>query len=903
MNGKILERKDIKDIIVKATEWAAMIVVLYVCSVFFIYKSNFKFDFFEDIPRRYTVMAPLVLVAAVRLVVCFIKDRGSAETAKDIKRVYVKYLLMLLCFLPCAVVSHRFEYVYFIYIACAAYCLNGIDADRIMKAFVVTIGVLLAATILSSLAGVLPNYIYYTSEQSRSNVFRCSYGIGYPTDLASCFVFLILFFWGSRRERNAYTIIPLVTLTLLTAAGVYFFVNSMTSVACLILTAVMMLFDLAEKSLSERYGKIGPLLKFTGTAAAISFTLLGMLFYVLTWMFGKGSDFAVKIDGWNHKRLAMAWQAYGNYGINAFGALTPQSGAGGGDIRKTVTPYEFLDSSYALMLIRYGWVLTVLAAALWVWMAVKALKAGRRNLAYAMAVIAVHAFSEHHFPELDYNILIAMPLCVFSGSGAPAAEKEKRSQAARRNGGLTGWAVFAAAASVMIFLLPGFLSKVRTVSQLKGWNAGDRKIAALIFFIVCIGLTALFCRSAYLFILIRLNRTKISRRAVLSWLLAAAVLTGAGLLWMNRVVSDGMTAQEPRLSADDEAVKLIMSAAEEPVYADTLEELYKERYQWISGRIETSEEIGRKRRGTIICEREPEKNKLIITGAVYAEISDLTSVYTYDDAVMRVLKENGYTVRGYYYTERELSGPQIALMNAAENKSSSGLSLYSGRYNAVYELSADTSTLPAEGAVCSLAITAYGGSVTIVERDVMAEEFDSDGHASAELACSIGDRAGVCFNVEPQGGADISVNRVKWRRNYSEDIWRTYDSRGRLITERYFTLDGKPKKRWNGQYCDLFEYNNGDMHWTRVKYLDENGEMITASDRYAQIVRTYGEKEGAWYYIFDQYFDAQGAPFGIGAEGYIGAYYEYVDGELTITHYQDKDGNIVSAEAGTDEAA
>ena len=81
-------------------------------------------------------------------------------------------------------------------------------------------------------------------------------------------------------------------------------------------------------------------------------------------------------------------------GIKLFGTAFDMVGYGSETVKRS--GYNFVDSSFCLILVRYG--AAVLAAVLVVYFIVerKALRSGKRKLMVAFALISIHSIIEHH---------------------------------------------------------------------------------------------------------------------------------------------------------------------------------------------------------------------------------------------------------------------------------------------------------------------------------------------------------------------------------------------------------------------------------------------------------------------------------------------------------------------------
>lgn len=829
--------KEHKDIL-KASEWLALAVVMHYCMFRFMQSTSFDF-MFSSFYSKFTFCS-LLAVGSLRLGVWLWREYKASGITKSL----TSKILIIGIFGICSVLLEiKFDYTFFLNLLFAAFCLCGIDKDKILKAFTICIGTMLATVVLCCLAGVIPNNLYFSSEGLRDNLLRASYGITYPTDFASCFVFLFLFIWcGGNRKP----VLPLLGLILLTAWFIYTHANSNSSELCLLLMAVFVVWEALEHRFFAKHKKI---LSIAGWTAVGLFPLLGIVFYGLTWLYGQGNNFAVQANSFLHGRLSLTWDGIQTYGINAFGAATTQNGAGGGDIPTWTGSYNFLDSSYGLLLVRYGWVLTLVMTVIWVWMTRRTLHTGHRAMAYAMAVIAVHSFSEHHFPEINYNIMLAMPLCCL----LPCRETEEKRIPEKNIIRWIPWLVFGAIAVCCLLSLPLVLARLRTVVDLNNWENSLPAFVCCLLYVALVGLIGFFLSR-----LISSRIEKEKQKAPIIGLICTACIICAAFGWIEITINNG--AGEVRLSADTKPMQIILSTTDEPVYVDPLEELYIRNYPGISGYALTPEELAANRKGTILMDREPEKNKLIATGAIYAEISAYSSIYTYDRKVAEALRSVGYTCRGYYYSERSFDNREIAKLNNLEiNEDGSllltgdgssiveepKLSLYSGAYRTTFDLSLDS--YPAEGKICRVSVTTHKGEKQVLQREITADEFDENGHAV--VACDYTINASPTVRFETESIVPIRVNRISWDRNETVDLWYAYDAEGKLLSEAYYSLDGKAAEQPGGFSVIRQEFDKTGCLVGR-KYLNADGQPMARTDGYSEAKWILNETTNAFDLTF-----------------------------------------------------
>ena len=482
--------------------------------------------------------------------------------------------------------------------------------------------------------------------------------------------------------------------------------------------------------------------------------------------------------------LSLLWNSYIKYGIHPFGAMTPQNGAGGSLIHTET--YEFLDSSYGLLLIRYGWVFTLIAAILWVWMTRKAIKTGHRRLALAMAVIAFHSISEHHFPEMNYNIILFMPLCNFALIRQPV---EKRIAVKET---LAGWLAGLIIAVPYVLLLPGMLSRTRALFVIKGWTGGGEKVlGAFLYWLSWLAIPVLvwlLLRRLLSQVLMKQTRDKKNCRSILAGLLVVILAGTMSAVWTNRQISDGTRAYEPQITADTEAVETVLNTAQEPVYAGQAEEFYKKAFAGFSDRILSPEEIGRSGHGSVFLEHDNEGYQLIKNGALYTEISPYTGLFTYDDAVAEALEARGYRFYGYYSAERQVDLTEEARRNGFEQNENGQLKLlgrehslssgpdldqFGGAYTVIFDLqltAEEQRKHTADEKIATLRVSEQWGKTILSEQVIYAGDFSEEGKLSVNMNYKVGDTQGIEYLVLCRDDAEVLVNRIAWRSNPAADI-------------------------------------------------------------------------------------------------------------------------------------
>ncbi len=862
-----------------AGEWTALLLVIHYCFFRFFESSTFYFDF--SLRYRQITFGALVIVGILRMLTGLWRDLRTAESSSQKRNIILRGVLALFFSVPCILVADRFGYAFLAYLPFAAFCLYGIDAQKVLKVFAAATAVLFLCTMWCADTGAIENYLYLAPDKGK---MRGSYGIAYPTDFASYFIYLYLFFWGSRKRDAWWSTALFAALAGMMCWFVYTYPHSDTSTICSLVCLFVVLYEALDRCILKKHRGTRWLSRLGEGATVFAFPILGAAALGMAWLYGHGNGFAFRLDEWMSTHISVIWNHYVKYGIHALGALTPQNGAGHGLIHTET--YEFLDSTYGMLLIRYGWILTLIVTFLWVWMSWRALKTGHRKIALAMAVIAVHSVMEHHFTELNFNILLAMPLCAFGFTGGLQGREEKQKQdaaAAASSGGsvrppaFSGWGPWAAGAVTVgcaALILPRLLSWQRTLFFLRGWTGGGTKsLAALLICLVCLAAIAAVWLSLTFLIA---DWKKEKAVPVLTTLGLLTVLVGVGtvMAFMDETLREGIGAAEARISADERAVRLILDSAEEPVYGGPMEEAYKRRYGGFADHYFSDQELGRGARGTMLLDHGNEGYQLMGTGARYTEISPYTGLFTYDESVVKALQDEGYRFHGYFSAEQEVNlaslGPlnQLGLsesgdlmLSGAEHSLIYGpyLDQFAGTYQTAFTIQLrdiDPSREDPEQEVCVLRVSALWGQNIRMEKVLRMKDFLDNDVCTAELNYSIGNTKGIEYLVFCREDIPVWVKKIAWKKNPATDTWKKYTAEGFVQSERYFTADGEPLRQTAGHYGTAYEYGNGNSSWTRMQYLDADGSSLKMiSSGYAQILRKYDELR---HVTEERYLDAEG---------------------------------------------
>ena len=638
----------------------------------------------------------------------------------------------------------------------------GMDYRRILKVYVAAVGSFLALTILCSFTGVIPNIVYVGSGR-----FRSSWGIAFPTDFAALVLFLALMLWLAW-EKMPDGLAALSTLPALWIAIAI--TESRTSAMSCLLFLVIILWrllsgqqGLGKKRLSKADKGLQILLVF-------SFILFAAAFWGVLVLFARKSQAAIVFDRVFSGRFAMTLMVLRDQGISAFGSNFPQVGLGGTTIQART--YYFLDSSYAMLLIRYGWVLSVITTVIWTGMGMRAYRAGDRKLLGAMTVIAFHAMSEHHFLDIQYNVLLVLPFAAIPLQKEAVVEEHSLSKWIRKNRGVICFvAVLAAAATLTA---PLGLSRLRTVFDIRGTDSSWGELRAVLWcaaLMLAAGTTAvMLCLLVSRF----QKRKRLGRETLIVFALSLTVLIGM-------ILTDSHTirlADKPGLilSEKAEALERILDSASGKVVANEKPELIHRHYPGLSRSIWYGQDLAREKRTSVVVNLREDNIAFSKQGFQFTQISPDEAIYSNDPSAVEGLTEAGYEWTAYDAAVREVDLKElaqfngldvteqgsIALKNGQKLRHGPYLDFYTGTYRVTFDLKSDTGVKSNEALGSVYVVTLDGKS--LAENTIEPEKLNEDGTCSVEVDFRTTDIRYLQFPVFPDAEYTIEVTGIHYQR-------------------------------------------------------------------------------------------------------------------------------------------
>ena len=754
--------ENIKKKLEKAADILALFAVMQY-AVFRFLQSTMFIIYYSDTYKIITMML-LIIFGGVRYIYLLAKELKHIR--KSERSVYIFKCAAIWCLaLPFLYVAWKHNYKVLVFLPVCCMCLYGMEARKVLKAFLITISIALAATVLCCLSGTVKNLVRI----EENGIIRSSYGIIISTDFAAYILFLVLIVWCNTQDRNELSFIMKMACAVMLFGGVWLFTRSRTFLFCGILTiAAFICNQIYDKIAAKRIKSIS-IVKWIKRCVVYSFAFVFLITILLLIWYKTQLPGAETIDNLLSNRLSETIRSYSIYGIHPFGSkIEAMHGNGGTLIGFWSGGYGYLDIAYAMLSIRYGWVIAGIVAAVWIWQTKRALQNGNRKIAIAMALLAIHAFSEARFLDVNYNILLIMPFCSYS----KGKTGETNIILAEKRKWFYSTAVKLCLAGLIFAAMPKMLSWLRTFFHIIGFDSGISAAWSLpVSAAICILLALIWVCSAD--IIFQKNKKTVLALSCL------AVLFIAGVVAINSKIDQEMRNQEERLQAEENVIRLVQDKAKNPVYAAEASELYQRKFGGFTDHFFSTDELLRESEGTIFTDIKTDSMAITNSGGLFFAVSPWTGVYTYDSEVISALNEIGFEGNHFYDCEHTCNISDFAVFNQLKTNKDDTVTVtgpirvetknaetdqYGGTYEVTFLLRLDDDKNPDDHRICNLEVMCETGEVLVHEEELRQIDFSENGRCKKAMVYDIGSSPGVTFTVSVEKEAVLTIEGISWHR-------------------------------------------------------------------------------------------------------------------------------------------
>lgn len=579
----------------------------------------------------------------------------------------------------------EYNYLFLLYIPLFIIGAMGIEYKKILKVSFLINFATLAAAFIGSCLGVVGDLVYEIDSSHRH-----SFGIMYTTDFAARVFYLLLAGWV------LYEGVPAVVnlfVAMFSAWFVYRYCQAKCGEIILLLLTLCILYEYITRKAGRQEWLpiriIDSLCVWCAPICAAGIICLS-LFYEekVAWM--------SNLDGILTQRLSLSHKAMNQYGFTLFGTAFAQEGNGGTTAYNFF--YNFIDSSYILILLRYGAIVFAMFMMLYVYQGRLALREGRRRLLLAGALVAVHSAIEHHMPELNYNIFIALPLASFR---LPSREKEEVSTGMERKTRLRMILAMVPVTVLLLLLAPSMVGYMRTLVHLLEYHEYINGIQFILWSLAVSIVVYVFLRNVRIILFCPSRRGRglrgtaglaIFRNAAglamfrnVAGLIIPAVVILAVFLASKGVMRDGMAEYETAIQNEKKLLESVIESSHEELsfYMSDVPWLYQKEIKGVTDRFLPVEACETEENVVLVTPIETELNHLLRAGYLFGSLSSVHGIYTNSQDAVNKLRAMGIEMSDYYNVYRPIDMEALAEANDLEMNEDGSLFL-SGKEKSIY---------------------------------------------------------------------------------------------------------------------------------------------------------------------------------------------------------------------------
>lgn len=643
------------------------------------------------------------------------------------------------------------QYLLLIYYPLLIMGAKDVNYRKILKtSFLINLIVLILAMV-GSFTGCIEN-LAYSSENSLKN----SFGILYYTTFAASIFYLLITAWLIWDKLSNIVFLIFSVLILLWENH---YCGARCSGIVILMFCFIILFYIVKKD-----KKINDTLVKIFDIAAMLFTpIVSIGTILITYLYNENVKLLEKLNLILSGRLQIGQRAINNYGITIFGTEFEQIGSGGTTISSL--DYNFIDSSYVLVAVRYGILVLISIILIYNYIHHKAIIVNNRKINIVLMLIALHCAVEDHILEINYNVFLCMAL---------ADLQPKKENSVRNNYKRLGIGSACKIIAFMACLL--FISRIfnilRTLVRLLRLYDTERHII-----FVLLGLVSLLFITALIY---SIKKYIAQRNKRYIWgIFVLLIMAFSVFLKSNSIIRNGSTEYKAIIEEESDKLNDILEVMGKSgkLYVDDVPEVYKKKFTHISNRILPIELCAYEENATIINPVEDELQALIEAGYYFGELSQTHGIYTNNERVAETLEKDGIQMSKCYSVRKDVDLQFMADLNDMTLQDDGSLilegsdkSLIYGPYLTIkkghlrveYDLELIDSTIT-QGKVATARVSFESGRTVWKEVDIPLEAFDENGEYKLIIDTLIwGNRSGIEFLLFADDGTILKVKDINY---------------------------------------------------------------------------------------------------------------------------------------------
>lgn len=697
----------------------------------------------------------------LRIAAVIIVGAGLSEHKwRDDKRLFIFIAVGTAFILSC------FSNGYLFLADLALFIIGAVDIPykKILKSYCICGIVMMGLAVSSALTGAVEDLIYSGG--------RHSFGVVYPTDFAAHVVFLLLAVWVAFRK------IPAKGMAVVMGGSSFFlyhYCRARCGAIVMGLSAIAVL--LVERiEWREMSGKpTGKMVKALDWLMIFWMPLCAAAMIGMSVNYSSGDARLEAINRWISSRLYLAHNAIDRYGIKAFGTAFEMIGGGNDTVSRA--GYNFVDSSYCMILLQYGAVILAVIGILYMWTTKGAMRARNHRISMAMALIAVHSVIEHHLTDLAYNPFLLLAFADLAHTGGHHHEGKGESKG---KGDYFIWPMYGVAAILAMAASPKMFCYARTIVTLLRLNEPSRNLWYILGVLVISFIGMMGVKKIVGLVTACIGRQKPDRRTAAACVLYIIAGVGAAMAFEAALKEKSETYAET-LERGTQVIKRIRESGgigqdEIKICVDDIPELYERAAGGITNPVLTGASLASQSDIVLLTNIEHDRYTLTDSGFLFGELSEQQGIYVKSEEAAKAIENFGIPLQDHYRVRKAVDLDAMAGFNDLEFGVDGGLmirgpehslihgpwvTVYRGRILVEYRIKFIGSEI-ASGEVAKVRLSAEAGKSVLQEKPINREDFGEDGFCVVTMEEWIESKEGVEFLLFAHDGTELEVVEITY---------------------------------------------------------------------------------------------------------------------------------------------
>lgn len=278
--------------------------------------------------------------------------------------------------------------------------LKNTDKNKIIKTALITYIITYSLVILCSLIGLIPDWTY-----TRGETIRHSLGFSYPTITMVYYLMIILMYIYTRKSK-----ITIYEIIIMEIINVLLYNSTAGRTTYILVTIVLILLVLKKAKFLDFLLKKDVFQKMLKGCCYIIPTLAITFILAMSYLYNINDSFAISMNKMLSNRLQLTCTAFQDYDVTLFGQDTQWNGWGGFGYSENIDTqnyvYNYLDNSYARLILDYGVIFTILVIMGYTIILIQNYKKKDYWMIFIIFIILVLSELEPHLIDFNKNIFV-----------------------------------------------------------------------------------------------------------------------------------------------------------------------------------------------------------------------------------------------------------------------------------------------------------------------------------------------------------------------------------------------------------------------------------------------------------------------------------------------------------------